>query len=196
MNLRMNHHCMLFLICLSSYTSCNTLSFCSHCLDIQPYVSLFTTSKTSVVCRIKFINILANIPVWWLVFVLVVLHINCAFMGNLKDVPHFLCRCTFWDPKKFIRIQSISDDILCNAIILSLFTFTLSPLGPRFLNESIIFFFNFRNKWAIYNSILDSSINWLKKDFHSNLPELIVQSTKQRWPVYWSTSPKGSYSAI
>ena len=32
-------------------------------------VSLFATSKTSLVCRIKFINTLAIVPVWWLTFV-------------------------------------------------------------------------------------------------------------------------------
>ena len=132
-------------------------------------VSLFTTSKTSVFCRIKFINILSIVSVWWLVFVLVVLHINCAFMDNFKDVPQLLCKSTFWDPEKLIGILGRRDDIFSNTVILSLFSFTLSPLGPWFLNENIIFF-NFRNKRAIYNSILDSSINWFNKDFHSNLP--------------------------
>ena len=65
-----------------------------------------------------------------------------------------------------------------------------SPLWPRFFNENIILF-KFRNKRPIYNNIPDSSIIRFNKDFHSNLPKLIVQSTKQRWPVYWSILPKG-----
>ena len=46
-------------------------------------------AKTSVIYRIKFINILSIALVRWLVFVLVVLHFNCVFMGILMDVPSF-----------------------------------------------------------------------------------------------------------
>ena len=92
------------------------------------------------------------------------LHISCAFMGNLKDVPHLLSRCTLWVLEKIIRIQSRNDNILGNAIILSSFTFTLSPLGPRVFNENIIFF-KLRYKRAICDSILDFSINWFNKIF-------------------------------
>ena len=117
------------------------------------------------------------------------LHVSCAFMGNLQDVPHFLCKCILLDPEKLIKIQSENNDVFGNAIILSSFTFTLSPLGQRFFIENI-FFFKLRYKRVIYNSIPDSSINLFNKIFHSNLPKLIFRSRKQRWHVYRSTLPK------
>ena len=105
-------------------------------------------------------------------------------MRNLKNVSHLFCWCTLWDPEKLIKIKWWGNYIFNNAIILSFPTFITSPITPRFINIHNINK-QFRNIWSINNSIPHTAINRFNKNPHSNFPQLIVQSTKHRWPYEW-----------
>ena len=168
------------------------LMFSSSLSKILPRMMRWFTMWVNLFCTSEMFspfNIL-NISYSWIKACFLALFISVVpswVTPRMSHVSFAEAHCEH--PEILIRIYS-SNDVFSNTIILSSFTFTLSPLGPRFLNENIILF-NFRNKRAICNNIPDPSINWFKKDFHSNLPKLIIQTTKQRWSVYWSTLPKG-----
>ena len=58
------------------------------------------------------------------------------------------------------------------------------------LSTKKIIFLNLRYQRTIFNWLPNAFISWVYKNFHSHFPKLIIDSTKQRWPVYWGTFPK------
>ena len=107
------------------------------------------------------------------------LHIIGSFMSHLQSVPQLLGRWALRNPETFIWIQGRCYNVLSNTIKFGLLVFKISPLGPRFFNRRFIFF-KFRNKRVIFNCIPNSFVKRYNKDFHSNFPDLIIQTTEQR----------------
>lgn len=66
--------------------------------------------------------------------------LDCTFMDNLKDDPHFFCRITMRNTKKTHHCQSSSDNIFSFRTIVNLLFFLFSPKISRFVFHNIIIF--------------------------------------------------------